>query len=104
MIDLTIELRNHSILKVFAEPSIKAELGDFFSFMVPGAKHMPKYKNGMWDGKIKLFNGLTNEIGAGLFPHLITFASDRKYSIDIVPTSYGTPQLAESIEIGRAHV
>ena len=52
------------------EPSVAAELNDFFTFEVPGFKYMPAYKNKMWDGKIRLYNIVTGEIYVGLLPYI----------------------------------
>ena len=52
------------------EPSIAAELSDFFTFEVPGFKFMPAYRSRMWDGKIRLFNIHTGEIYVGLLPYI----------------------------------
>ena len=59
------------------------ELRDYFSFYVPGFKFMPMYKARKWDGKIKLFNSVTRELGAGLYDHLRKFCSDRMYPLQI---------------------
>ena len=52
------------------EPSVAAELNDFFTFEVPGFKYMPAYRNKMWDGKIRLYNIVTGEIYVGLLPYI----------------------------------
>ena len=52
------------------EPSVAAELNDFFTFEVPGFKYMPAYRNKTWDGKIRLYNIVTGEIYMGLLPYI----------------------------------
>ena len=52
------------------EPSVAAELNDFFTFEVPGFKYMPAYRSKMWDGKIRLYNIVTGEIYMGLLPYI----------------------------------
>ena len=52
------------------EPSVAAELNDFFTFEVPGFKYMPAYKSRMWDGKIRLYNIMNGEIYMGLLPYI----------------------------------
>ena len=52
------------------EPSVAAELNDFFTFEVPGFKYMPAYRSKMWDGKIRLYNIVTGEIYVGLLPYI----------------------------------
>lgn len=57
------------------------ELGEFFSFFVNGYQFSPKYKKGMWDGKIRLYNRRTHYLFKGLLHHLYEFANDRGYTI-----------------------
>ena len=68
---------------VEAEDSTCREICDFFTFEVPGAKFMPSYRNRYWDGKIRLFNVNKRELYIGLIPHLIKFAKQLEYKIQI---------------------
>lgn len=61
---------------------IKRELSDYFSFDIPGARFMPKFKNGNWDGKIRLFNFRNGQIYKGLVSRVEEFAKDRNYKIN----------------------
>ena len=76
MVNLThykmlISKKNEVNLKLTSvEPSVAAELNDFFTFEVPGFKYMPAYRNKMWDGKIRLYNIVTGEIYVGLLPYI----------------------------------
>ena len=94
---LQVQLQNHSMMAVLCEPSIRAELSEYFSFMVPGAKFMPAYKRRVWDGKIRLFNSLTCELNVGLYAKLCKFAADRHYHIKMVPSQYGLPNQQNKI-------
>ena len=89
----TIRIRklNHATLFLECDRSITAELREFFSFYVPGYRFMPAYKNRMWDGKIRLYNQITGELPAGLWPQVLSFAESREYEIDIEETEYGSP-------------
>ena len=95
----TIRVRklNHAVLKVECDRSVGAELREFFSFYVPGYKFMPAYRNRVWDGKIRLYNQITGEISAGLFPQILSFAEGREYEIDIEETDYGNPNEGNKI-------
>ena len=81
----TIRVRklNHSVIHVDCDRGIGAELREFFSFFVPGYKFMPAFRNRLWDGKIRLFNQITGEISAGLFPQILSFAESREYEVKI---------------------
>ena len=95
----TIRVRklNHAILKVECDRGVGAELREFFSFYVPGYKFMPAYRNRVWDGKIRLYNQITGEISAGLFPQIVSFAEGREYEVDIEETEYGNPNEGNQI-------
>ena len=95
----TIRVRklNHAILKVEWDRGVGAELREFFSFYVPGYKFMPAYRNRVWDGKIRLYNQITGEISAGLFPQIVSFAEGREYEVDIEETEYGNPNEGNQI-------
>ena len=68
---MLISKKNEVYLKLTdVEPSIAAELNDFFTFEVPGFKYMPAYRSKMWDGKIRLYNIVTGEIYVGLLPYI----------------------------------
>ena len=56
---LQIKKVNEVHMKIEAEPVIKQELSDFFTFEVPNARFTPAYKSRMWDGKIRLFDNRT---------------------------------------------
>ena len=59
---LLITKVNEVHMRIEAEPVIKQELSDFFTFVVPNAKFTPAYKSRMWDGKIRLFDNRTNRL------------------------------------------
>ena len=68
---MLISKKNEVYLRLIdVEPSIAAELNDFFTFEVPGFKYMPAYRSKMWDGKIRLYNIVTGEIYVGLLPYI----------------------------------
>lgn len=65
------------------EPSIAAELNDFFTFEVPGFKFMPAYRSRMWDGKIRLFNIHTGEIYVGLLPYIEEYLQNSNVKFEL---------------------
>ena len=95
----TIRVRklNHSTLRLECDRGVGAELREFFSFFVPGFRFMPAYKNRLWDGKIRLYNQITGEILAGLFPQVLSFAESREYELEIEETEYGNPNEGNEI-------
>jgi superfamily II DNA or RNA helicase len=95
----TIYIHPINASKVFisAEESILHELWDYFSFFAPNYRFIPKYKNGLWDGKIRLFNKSLRTLPTGLVGRLSKFASDNDYVIvdKRVPKTEETPTEAE---------
>ena len=94
---LTIQMQNHSMMAVVCDEGIRHELKEYFSFMVPGAKFMPAYRRRQWDGKIRLFNALTQELNVGLYAKLCKFAADRHYHLKMAPSEYGLPSQSNVI-------
>jgi len=73
---LIIDKVNEVYLKIEADADIRRELGQFFTFEVPGYKFMPNFRNRQWDGKIRLFTYATGQIYAGLYPYIINWCKD----------------------------
>ena len=79
---LIIDKKNEVYLKIEADADIRRELGEYFTFEVPGFKFMPQYRNRVWDGKIRLFSYATGKIYAGLYPYIVDWCN--KNDIQIV--------------------
>ncbi|HIE64057.1 MAG TPA: DEAD/DEAH box helicase, partial [Candidatus Poseidoniales archaeon] len=58
-------------------------MSEDFSFFAEGYKFHPAFKQGRWDGKIKLIHSGTQTCGVGLLPDLIRFCRSRSYSFVI---------------------
>lgn len=75
---------NESNLKVScADFGIDQELSEFFCFFADGYKFAPKFKAGIWDGKIRLYNIKTKTLPKGLLRVAIKFCVDRGYKFTI---------------------
>ena len=68
---LIIDKKDDVYLKIEADEDIRRELGQFFTFEVPGFKFMPQFRNRVWDGKIRLFSYQTGQIYVGLYPYIL---------------------------------
>jgi len=92
---IRLKKKNHAYLQVQCEDrGVLAELSEFFTFYVPGYKFMPAYKNRIWDGKLRLLDGRTNEIYAGLYEYIRAFAEadGRGYNVELIEDPvYGLP-------------
>lgn len=74
---------NESFLLVDTEDGVARELSEHFTFQVPNFRYMPKYRAGVWDGKIKLFSHIERKLGYGLLYRLVEFAT--KNHCDVIP-------------------
>jgi hypothetical protein len=90
MADIRIHKQNESYIKIECDRSIAQEIKDEFSFYAAGYKFQPRYKMGVWDGRISLFNLNTRQMGFGIVDQLEKFAEDRGYEIENRPSvEYG---------------
>ena len=78
---LIIDKVNEVHLKIEAEADIRRELGEYFTFEVPGYKFMPAYQNRVWDGKIRLFSYANGKIYAGLYPYIKNWCKENNVHI-----------------------
>ena len=78
---LIIDKTNEVYLKIEADADIRRELGEFFTFEVPGYKFMPAYQNRVWDGKIRLFSYSNGQIYAGLYPYILDWCKNNNVHV-----------------------
>lgn len=64
---------NHSQIKVYGDPSVEMDLREEFSFMAPNYRFHPKFKAGLWNGKISMYNNGTKRMPAGLKDRVIEY-------------------------------
>ena len=81
--DVTVHHRDEVHVVVRARPDILYHLQDLFTFEVPGHQHMPAFRAGLWDGKIRLFNPLTPVLYKGLVAALFKECREQGWSIDM---------------------
>lgn len=79
-----IKVRNKDAvnLRVSCDPSVAQEISDHFTFSVPNAKYTPLYKARKWDGKIRIYSMLAQELPVGLIDYLRLFAQENNYELD----------------------
>ena len=78
---LIIDKLDEVYLKIEADADIRRELGEHFTFEVPGFKFMPQFRNRVWDGKIRLFSYATGKIYAGLYPYIVNWCNENNVQI-----------------------
>ncbi len=72
-------------MRVTADPGIRQELMNYFSFRPSGYQFAPSYKNRVWDGYFRLYNPMKPYLLAGLTEYLKKFCDDRDYHLEIDP-------------------
>lgn len=80
---VTVEYLDEAYMKVLAEPSIRQELSNYFSFRPHGWQFHPKVKAKVWDGVIRLYQPMRPTLYVGLLGKLQEFCDDRKYKLNI---------------------
>ena len=78
---LIIDKKDEVYLKIEADADIRRELGEYFTFEVPGFKFMPQYRSRVWDGKIRLFSYATGQIYTGLYPYILNWCKDNNVQV-----------------------
>jgi len=80
---IRVEKLNELTLKIFCDKDIAMEIYEKFSFQVAGYQYTPKYKKGLWDGQIHLFNLRYRTLPSGLLVYLYKLAKDNEWQITI---------------------
>lgn len=95
--EIIVQKLNEVEIRVFSpNASVRREIKEAFSFYVPNFRHMPKYKFGIWDGKISLYNLQTSVTYLGLLPKVIEFAKNRGFDLRMTESDFA---LNESIDL-----
>jgi superfamily II DNA or RNA helicase len=81
--DITITPIDEAFVRINADGGTFREIVDYFTFKVPGAEFMPGFRNKIWDGKIRLLNGINKTLPKGLVPYVLKFADSRQYLVDV---------------------
>lgn len=100
MVHIRVEQFNNIYARIICEDSTAMELSDFFTFTVPGAQFSPAFRKKHWDGKIRLFNIRTNQIYAGLVPHVVEFAKLNDYTVEDTTTYFGKSPVDANTDYG----
>lgn len=62
---------------------LEQEISDYFTFFVHGYRYNPKFKNGMWDGKIRLIDQRRKTIYRGLMDEVISYCKSRSIEFEV---------------------
>lgn len=94
-----IQKKNEAYLKIKGDVGVLMELHDHFTFMVDGYKFMPSYRQGRFDGKIRLFNLAQGTIYSGLYYKIVEFLEERWYEHELVESEYGFPNETSDVSL-----
>lgn len=83
MTDVQIIKHDEMHVRIIADRGIMYEMYEHFSYFVADYKFMPRFKNGTWDGKIRLLNIKTNLIYLGLVTDVKNFCKEYDYSCEV---------------------
>lgn len=84
MADIKVHYVNQLHCKIECDKSIAYEIWEQIAFFVPGYKFSPKFKAGIWDGKIRLLNLRTGLMYKNLLPKVYAWAVDQGYTMALV--------------------
>ena len=93
-----VESLNDVHMKVLADPAIRQEIMNYFSFRPEGYQFSPAFKARVWDGYVRLYQPLRPVLYTGLLNYLKKFCDDRNYTLDApddmikpedIPDDYG---------------
>lgn len=87
--EVTLQYKDESKVWIHADASVKAELSDKLTFMVPGYQYMPKFRSGWWDGKIRMFNQHSDSLHCGLIPEAAKMCQAYGYRLNAGPDVTG---------------
>jgi len=74
--NLTVEKINEAFLKVMGDFSTEQDLKTYFTYKAPGYRYHPKFKSGLWNGDVSLYNQRTKLLPTGLLNRLATFCKE----------------------------
>ncbi len=80
---LKINKINESFVQLDGDYDELLTISNYFSFYTPNYKWSPKYKAGIWDGKIRLLNLKNGNLPIGLYPRLKSFCKDLNIKTNI---------------------
>lgn len=84
-------------LRLNAPKDVLLNISEQLEFYVPGYKYTPKYRSGMWDGKIRLLNSYNGLAPAGLVFRIADMLEDMGLEYEIDPSYMTDPKIPENI-------
>lgn len=76
--------------------TLRSDIKESFSYFVPNYRHMPKFKWGIWDGRLSLYDARNQTMYLGLFKKVKEFAESRECEFIYDPTEFQDSDLDTS--------
>lgn len=73
MYEIIIEKYNETFLRLYADEVILEAISNYFVFKPDNYQFHPKYRSGVWDGKVRFYNQIKNLFPQGLLFRLYVF-------------------------------
>ncbi len=106
---LHVEKINEAFLRVMGEQSVEQDLKDYFTYKAQGYRFHPKFKAGLWNGDISLYNIRTKLLPIGLLPRVRQFCREsniefaerenQKYTLDDTQHDVTIEDIQEYIDL-----
>ena len=91
-------IRIHRVDEVYArveaDSGTHMEIYEDLTFLVPGYRFHPAYKNKTWSGHIHLYSYFKKLLYVGLIPHVLEFAKKNNYKVEL-DDSFKTEKLVD---------
>lgn len=100
-IELTVEINkiNESYIRIGCGQDLALDLSEKFSFYTENYRWSPKYKSGVWDGKIRLFQMKGRLLPIGLYDDLLIYFKQNNIKFeDKVENTFGPNLSAKFIK------
>lgn len=92
---LRIEQFDEVHCKLKGDRGYLLEISEFFTFYAENYKFSPKYRERIWDGKIRLLNVSNGLIYKGLIPMIIQFCENKKIGIELDDNLFSDEELID---------
>lgn len=80
MTDIIIEKNNESFVQLHCNEEINHEINNLFSAFAVGYRFNPRYKNRLWDGRVRVYSPITQLLPIGLVSNLINWCKTKGYT------------------------
>lgn len=81
MSTIVVEKLDETYIRVFSDDDVEMGMSEYFTYEFPGAKYTPKYRAGIWDGKLRLYNLQRKTLYTGLLDRVYKYAEANGHNV-----------------------